>query len=110
MSKEVLKFDPENWDWYAYLDASKEIKENFFLDAAELAGAWTTCACGQFCDVLPKNLDSSPEDIDAFELGLQFYECIKQEDWYEAKITLDKIEKRTAFLLNQPNYIDPKTL
>ena len=110
MSKEVLKFDPENWDWYAYLNASKEIKENFSDKAEDLSGNWTTCACGQVCDVLPKNYDKAPTDYEANILGNDFCELIFSQDWENAKNTLDKIEARTIFLLQQPNFIDPKTL
>ena len=105
-----LKFDPENWDWYAFLDASEEIKKNHIGEAGYLAGVWTTCACGQVCNVLPKDHLSAPLDIDAHQLGVIFYNCIEINNWDKAKKTLDKIEKRTIFLLKQPNFIDPKTL
>ena len=105
-----LKFDPKNWDWYAFLDASEEIKEEFSEDASELANAWITCACGQVCNVLPKSLYGAPKDREARYLGIAFNQDIVDEDWDEAKETLNKIEARTIFLLKQPNYIDPKTL
>tara|TARA_R110000822_G_scaffold161_2_gene727 strand:- start:706 stop:1032 length:327 start_codon:yes stop_codon:yes gene_type:complete len=105
-----LKFDPKNWDWYAFLDASKHIKKKYIIEACNLAGGWTTCACGQLCNVLPKDCLSAPLDRDAHQLGVDFYNCIEINDWDEAKTTLDKIEKRTIFLLKQPNFIDPKTL
>ena len=105
-----LKFDPENWDWYAFLDASNVIKEEFKREAFSLSSDWITCACGQVCDVLPKGLYSSPLDEEASGLGMDFCDLICDEDWENAKTTLDKIEKRTIFLLKQPNFIDPKTL
>ena len=106
-----LKFDPKNWDWYAFLDASEEIKEEYAEVAIVFAKSWTTCACGQVCDVLPKTVfDDAPKDRRARYLGLDFNSQIHHENWEEAKITLDAIEARTIFLLKQPNYIDPKTL
>ena len=105
-----LKFDPENWDWYAFLDASEEIKEEFSEDAIVFAKSWITCACGQICNVLPKTVFGSPSDRRARYLGLDFNSQIQDENWDEAKETLDEIEARTIFLLKQPNYIDPKTL
>ena len=105
-----LKFDPKNWDWYAFLNASKEVKEENKHRADYLAGGWKTCACGQVCDVLPKGVNDSPKDEEANELGVKFYYNIEEEKWDEAKETLDEIEARTIFLLKQPNYIDPKTL
>jgi hypothetical protein len=105
-----LKFDPKNWEWYAFLNASEEVKEEFTADASALANAWITCACGQICNVLPKTFFGSPRDREARYLGLDFNAQIQDENWDEAKITLDEIEARTIFLLKQPNYIDPKTL
>ena len=105
-----LEFDPENWDWYAFLDASEEIKEEFVEGAIVLAGGWATCACGQVCNVLPRKIGGSPIDFIASTLGMNFFYEIKQGRWIVAKKTLDKIEARTIFLLKQPNFIDPKTL
>ena len=108
MSKEVLKFDPENWDWYAFLDASEEVKEDYHKEAKYLSDEWATCACGQLCNVLPRNASNSPKDFVASRLGLLFYENIESKLWKKAKKTMDKIEERTIFLLQQPNFIDPK--
>lgn len=110
--KQILKFDPKNWDWYAFLNASKEVKERYYDKAEGLSEDWVTCACGQVCNMLPKvsNLHNIPLDVDARYLGYHFALQIDNKDWENAKITLDKIESRTIFLLQQPNYIDPKTL
>ena len=105
-----LKFDPKNWDWYAFLDASEGIKEDYSIEASNEANRWTTCACGQVCNVLPKSLYGAPKDREARYLGLDFNAQIQDENWDEAKETLDEIEARTIFLLKQPNYTDPKTL
>ena len=105
-----LKFDPKNWDWYVFLNSSKEIKGKFKEDAIELASGWATCACGQVCDVLPRELCGSPIDSIASMLGLNFFYQIQQRRWIVAKKTLDKIEARTTYLLKQPNFIDSKTL
>ena len=86
-----LKFDPKNWDWYAFLDASKEVKEEFRGDAFNLSSEWTTCACGQVCDVLPKGLYGCPNDKELGDLGMDFCDLICNEGWKNAKITLDKI-------------------
>ena len=105
-----LKFDPKNWEWYAYLDASEEIKDKYIDRANYLAGGWPTCACGQVCGVLPKGKFSAPLDAKLYKLGNLFACSIEYKEWIDAKETLDKIEARTIFLLKQPNYIDPKTL
>jgi hypothetical protein len=105
-----LKFDPKNWDWYAFLDASEEIKQEYSIEASNEAKGWRTCACGQVCNVLPKGVSGSPKDRRARYLGLDFNSQIHDENWEEAKKTLDEIEARTIFLLQQPNFIDSKTL
>ena len=105
-----LKFDPKNWEWYSFLDASKEIKEKYNLEADVRAGNWHTCACGQVCNMLPKKEYNMPLDDKILDLGIDFCGFIGNEYWNKAKITLDEIEARTIFLLKQPNYIDPKTL
>tara|TARA_R110000850_G_scaffold223916_1_gene349458 strand:- start:266 stop:595 length:330 start_codon:yes stop_codon:yes gene_type:complete len=106
-----LKFDPENWDWYAFLEASEEIKQKFRVEAHKLSAKWVTCACGQVCNILPKALGYSfPLDDDVTLLGLDFTDLVINNDWNDAKKILDKIEERTIFLLKQPNFIDTKTL
>tara|TARA_R110000737_G_scaffold171943_1_gene197445 strand:+ start:2811 stop:3152 length:342 start_codon:yes stop_codon:yes gene_type:complete len=109
--KQILKFDPKNWDWYAYLDASEEVKEEYNNEAYDLSSDWVTCACGQVCSVLPKGEHANaPLDNELGDLGVDFCSEIEIKDWGNAKTTLDKIEKRTIFLLQQLNYTDPKTL
>ena len=106
-----LKFDPENWDWYAFLDASKEVKEKYSNEAYDLSSGWVTCACGQVCSVLPKGKHSNaPLDNELGDLGEDFSSEIEVDQWGSAKVILYKIEARTIFLLKQPNLIDPKTL
>ena len=109
--KQILKFDPNNWDWYAFLDASEEVKKEYRNEAYDLSSDWVTCACGQVCSVLPKGEYANvPLDCELGDLGIYFCDLICDEDWKNAKIILDRIEERTIFLLQQPNYIDPKTL
>ena len=106
-----LKFDPKNWDWYAFLNASKEVKEEYNNEAYDLSSDWVTCACGQVCSALPKGKHANaPLDNELGDLGVDFCSEIDNKDWGNAKETLNKIEARTIFLLKQPNYIDPKTL
>ena len=106
-----LKFDPKNWDWYAFIDDSEEVKLAYEEQAEDLASSWITCACGQVCSVLPKRFESMcPLDNELMYLGNSFHAEIDNKKWEEAKEILDKIEARTIFLLKQPNFIDPKTL
>ena len=35
-----LKFDPKNWDWYAFLNDSKDVKDKYIDRANYLAGGY----------------------------------------------------------------------
>ena len=96
------KFNPENWDWYAFLDANEKVKNDFHEQATVKSGNWVTCACGQLCKDLPResDKDNEPKDMDLTTLGVYFHGNILNKDWLNAKITLNDIEKRTQFLLN----------
>lgn len=95
------QFDPTNWDWYAYLDATKEEQKKYHASATELASSWVTCACGQLCKDLPRHDTDGPEDQYLTTLGLDFMCFIRYGEISEAKETLDKIEERTVELLKQ---------
>ena len=102
-----LEFDPNNWNWYAYLDADKEVKLKHYKKADVLAASWVTCACGKLCKVLPKNiLDNEPDDEILSNLSLWFNNYIEHKDFFSAKRILDKIEARTSYLLTLPDYIE----
>ena len=58
--KQILRFNPKEWYWYAYIDTSAPVKEKYHDAACVLAEGWTTCACGQLCDVLPKRSGEVP--------------------------------------------------
>ena len=108
MKNNKLKFDPKNWDWYAYLDASDEVKESYSVEALDLASSWVTCACGQLCDALPKSFNQRPADDHLRYLGEVFMDSIESRAYISAKATLDNIEIRTAYLLTLPNFTDDK--
>ena len=97
-----LKFNHRNWDWYAFLNASEEVKKEYYSSAIVLSESWARCACGQVCYDLPRRDDGAPVDFKARHLGLEFNANIHFEDWGKARKTLDEIEKRTIFLLQQP--------
>ena len=89
----ILKFNPEKWDWYAFLNADEETKELYEHEAEHKAGNWDTC------EVLPKSF--SPRDSILRNLGTDFYTNLVNYNWVQARITLNSIESRVAFLLQQ---------
>jgi hypothetical protein len=96
----------ENWNWNEYLNAPNEVKSNYYEEARERSSNYTTCACGQFCKVLPKSVGDIPLDEKLRNLGVKFYDNIIDAKFETAKATLLDIELRTAFLLTQENFID----
>jgi len=102
MKTETKKFDPSNWDWFAYLDADEDTKEKYWGEAIDKSSNWVTCACGQLCDALPRDNDTrAPEDDILSNLGVDFDQEIQSGDWDEARDVLFKIEARTTELLEQ---------
>lgn len=105
-----VKLGSEPFDWNKIL--SKPFTESEHLFALEKARAWTTCATGSQCAVIPRHSNGIPKDYQLFKLGSDFYSDLlitrPGQDPKQARATLAKIEKRSAFLLAQPNYVDAK--
>ncbi|MGK0464816.1 hypothetical protein [Clostridium sp.] len=106
----TLKFNPKKWDWYKYLDSSEAIKQKYFTDALSKSCDWVTCACGQLCNLLPKDDCKVPKDHELANLGVDFCDLIELCEWEEAIKTLDQIEIRTKFLLEQTDFKDPEII
>lgn len=86
-------------DWNAILDDAikgKKVDENMMHARA---GEWTTCACGNLCDVLERDLDGEPMDKELSRLGMDFYNNIEDKEYKKAKKTLALIEKHSAKLI-----------
>lgn len=91
------------FDWNLFLDRADageiayEGKE--YKVACHLSGSWTSCACGNECAVIPRYDDGSPIDCELWEDGVAFYREIARADWVEARLTLARIESRSAILI-----------
>lgn len=88
------------FDWKKFLSNSN-ITENQWGDAKLLARSWVTCACGNQCDIIPRDTDGSPKDEMLSELGGDqgFFKCIKEQDAKGALAILHLIETRSADLI-----------
>jgi len=68
------------------------------------AGSWVTCACGNQCNIIPRDNGGEPEDGKLTELGFDFYGCIKQTRRaleYKDQISYEAaIKKAKGILLN----------
>lgn len=64
------------------------------------ANRWPTCACGQLCASLPRNLsDGSPVDSELHTLGSLFCGFVHGRSWIAAIETFRQIEERADYLL-----------
>ncbi len=107
------------FDWDKFLSKMRYTNDQL-LDAVRLSADWVTCACGNQCSLIPRNiLDGSPRDIQLHTLGRTFYSSIldmwkyhdirptkaQRKQFIEARKTarelLSRIERRTAFLLSE---------
>jgi hypothetical protein len=88
------------FDWFKTL--RYKIDNNIHdYDAAltSRAASWTTCACGNTCDIIPRFLDA-PSDPDLKMLGHRFYSLIADSNWESAICVLERIEKRSIEILD----------
>lgn len=123
MKKYVETQGKAPFDWNAFLVKFEYTKEEL-TEGLTLARSWVTCACGNLCDIIPREQEGAPEDMYLASLGQKFFERIcdlrtyLRVDWngdirddyeftkvYElqakARITLIKIEQRSTELINR---------
>lgn len=99
---EVRGKEPFNWNKAiaAMIKGNKDDKYNA-KDLYDRSGDWVTCACGNLCDIIPRDVDGTPYDGRLEDLGFIFHQDVAIEDWHKAKLTLSQIEKRSAVLINR---------
>ena len=98
-------FNPLNWDWFAYLDAPKDVRRAHYNEAELRASNWVTCACGQLCKGLERvGKRKQPSDWLLFNFGRDFYKLIELKDFEGAKEVLHLIESRTSELLKEMDH------
>lgn len=86
------------FDWHAFLAKPTHHDDEWHL-ATNLAGEWVTCACGNQCSAIPRELCGAPQDEQLYELGCAFARQIMGKDVPAARLTLDFIERRSALVL-----------
>lgn len=93
----------KSFDWNAFLD--KAIKEGLtdkeHDKACKLSASWVTCACGNQCEIIPRERNGEPLDGELYSFGLTFNEEIEDYRYRDAKKTLSMIEKRSAKLIKK---------
>ena len=89
------------FDWNAFLENPPQKRKAEFRIACNLAGEWVTCACGNLCDIIPRDMIGCPYDSELELLGLDFHHSIAMANFIKAKETLAKIEKRSEEIIFQ---------
>jgi hypothetical protein len=88
-------------DWNERL-TQKSITEEEWEEWYEDASNWVTCACGNQCDTIPRDIfTGEPKDDYLCDLGALFAGAIASKNITSARKTLAKIEKRSAELIQQ---------
>jgi len=87
------------FDWNKFLDNPPKYLSTEHHIACNLAVDWVTCACGNQCDIIPRDGIGLPDDRELQRLGISFHDSIKGADFIKAKETLANIEKRSSELI-----------
>lgn len=86
------------FDWNEFLN-QEEISYQDWRAALDKAAEWTTCACGNQCDIIPREEDGTPMDLELMILGIDFVDEVSLRNKEGAKAVLASIEKRSAELI-----------
>jgi hypothetical protein len=85
------------FDWWKAL----EEPDKDWPDLRTKAASWTTCACGNVCDIIPRDEVDAPKDSQLAYLGSYFYVLIANADVVTAKEVLKEIEERSGKLIGE---------
>ena len=85
------------FNWYEALNQDKPDWKML----KKLAGKWVTCACGNQCDVIPRNEYGMPKDVELRKVGGIFYTQIYCRNAEEALSILNKIEIRSSEIIDE---------
>ena len=86
----------ESFDWNAFLNKETYTLEEL-INAKMLANSWITCACGNQCEIIPRNETGSPCDIILYELGLDFSYAISESIPHNCFINI--VNKNESFII-----------
>lgn len=103
----------KKFNWYKFLERAMKgkVSESEIADAQDDAESWVTCAVGNQCSIIPRDAKGGgPLDDELYDLGCDFDTAIFDKKWEKAKKLLDKIEIRSALLINKELEKMSKTL
>lgn len=102
MTTYAEKIGEAPFDWNVFL-AKKKITRREWDFAEVLAAKWTTCACGNQCDAIPRHKNGTPKDNILLTYGTFFLHAIRDKNIKEAKDHLIIIETRSSQILRDLN-------
>lgn len=100
------------FDWNAFLNKEDYTREEL-QEASFLSSQWVTCACGNQCHIIPRDIKGEPEDEILLWAGIEFHDEIENMRSYRdvkhkfyvgkerAKKLLIEIEQRSDVLIKQ---------
>lgn len=95
----------DTFNWNAFLKRATNNRDTVTLKECDAAVAraakWTTCACGNQCNIIPRHHSGMPKDAQLAKLGKEFYNDIKAFLFSNAKCTLGRIEVLSAKLIEE---------
>jgi hypothetical protein len=89
------------FDWKAAIECAET--DDQWKNLAIMAKSWTTCACGNQCDVIPRFPDGEPVDEELSIYGVSFMRAIKIKNKRISLRILETIEIRSNYLITQIN-------
>ena len=90
------------FDWKKAL-SKKRISGKTWEELRIKATSWVTCACGNQCAVIPRDVSGEPRDKVLAVLGGNegFYGCIRDRNKKDALYILSLIELRSAHIIKE---------
>lgn len=88
------------FDWWKALENPQN---HSHWDLCALAQSWVTCACGNQCAIIPRDVHArypgQPVDEGLSALGIRFHSLVEGACWERAKGVLAEIEARSEILI-----------
>ncbi len=93
------------FDWRKALQnaLAQEPEEEHYEAMMKLAADWVTCACGNQCEIIPRDNKGAPHDLVLSNAGGNegFVRALRNRSWDDALNIIELIELRSAYLIKK---------
>jgi len=93
---EITGVKPFNW----FVALSAKRVSNWYILKVK-SKSWTTCACGNQCNIIPRTHGGMPVDYELKSLGYLFHNVVTKKNKKKALEILEQIEIRSAYLIKE---------